>query len=403
MTKLSIGGFKKNSGSDTPPLVHVDPIEVQPPVEVEPAVINTPVEPTVPTTTTTPEPTEDKLTTTNTVVDPVEPTKPNTITGLEPVVDSSLTPNTPAPTSAPEMTDESALTYLSEKLGRTVTSFDDLKPQEVPVETDPYLKSLKEWREKTGRPIEDFVKYQKDYTQLSDIDVAREFLKHKYPTLTANEIQLELDQFKPSEDDLERDASLKTLNLKKLATEGRNILEGMKVEFTEPIPGTAPQGLTPEIQQQLDLFNKVKQQYSDNEKSQQEYSRGIQEASVKTENVLLTLSDDLKVNYKVSEDTRSNLPQFINEMPHWKNEDGSWNHQSVAQDGVKIKHFDEIIKLVYEQGVNAGKENLSKEANNVTIGKTVSSAAQQPNGKKGLEISGLDKYLGGRGVRIGKR
>ena len=71
--------------------------------------------------------------------------------------------------------------------------------------------------------------------------------------------------------------------------------------------------------------------------------------------------------------------------------------------GIKIKHFDEIIKLVYEQGLNAGKEDLSRQANNTTLGQQTSMASQQGDGSKGIKIGGLDKFLGGRGMKIGRK
>lgn len=401
MNQLTISGFKKNAQQNIPPQnlnnddsgnnPPVPPINNEPPVNQEPPTTEPPVnnEPPVNQEPPTTEP----------------PVQQQNNTGQQPVLDSSLKPNVsePAQPSAPQFTDESALTFLSEKLGRQVSSFDEFKPVENPLDKDPYLKSLHEWREKTGRPIQDFVKYQKDYNQLSDLDVAREFLQHEYPTLTPAEIQLELKKFQATEDDLDSDVSMKNLELKKYATKGRNTLESLKVQFSEPLPNTGQASFTPEVQQDLDLAKQVKLQQVQFQQAQQEYEQGLNAAAMKTEALPIQLSDDLTVNFKVSDETRKVLPNYISEMPHWKNSDGSWNHQAVASDAVKIKHFNEIIKLVYEQGLNAGKEDLSKQANNVTLGTTTTMQSQPNDGKKKGKIEDFDKFLGTQTLKIGKR
>lgn len=399
MNPLTISGFKKNGQQNVPPQ-NLDDSGNNPPVAPnnEPPVNQEPPT-TEPNVNTEPPVSQEPVITES-------PVQQQNTTGQEPVLDnSSLKPNVSesAQPSAPQFSDELALTYLSEKLGRQVSSFDEFKSVENPLDKDPYLKSLHEWRQKTGRPIQDFVKYQKDYNQLSDLDVAREFLQHEYPTLTPAEIQLELKKFQATEDDLDSDVSLKNLELKKYATKGRSALESLKVQFSEPLTNNGQTSFTPEVQQDLDLAKQVKLQQVQFQKAQEEYNQGLSVAAMSTEALPIKLSDDLTVNFKVSEETKKVLPNYISEMPHWKNEDGSWNHKAVANDAVKIKHFNEIVKLAYEQGLNAGKEDLSKQANNVTLGTTTSMQSQPNDGKKKGKIEDFDKFLGTQTLKIGKR
>ena len=85
-------------------------------------------------------------------------------------------------------------------------------------------------------------------------------------------------------------------------------------------------------------------------------------------------------------------------MPHWRNEDGSWNHQAVVNDAIKIKHFDDMLKLAYEQGLNSGKEELIAETKNITLDSV--NNTPQPNSSAKVQIEGLDDYLGNRGVKL---
>jgi hypothetical protein len=342
--------------------------------------------------------------------EPLEPTgdEPAVLPEGEPeVIDEPI--NTPQgdsslndePSGQPqlEVTEEMLLKSLSEKLGKEITSLDDLTPS--PVELDPQVKAINDWKEKTGRPIEDFFKFQKDFTTVSDLDVAREFLQIEYPTLTKDEIALELEQFVPADDDLDNETAKKNLALKKYATKGRSVLETMKAELGEPSQAR----FTPEVTEQLDFAKNVKQQIEDNQIQQKAYFDNISKAAVSTDSMKLQLSDDLNIDFKISEDDKKTIPSFINEMPHWKTETGEWNHKAVVEDSIKIKHFDKIIKLAYEQGLNSGKDEVIKQAKNTTLGNTPSSASQQGQGTKKPKYEGLDKMLEaqtGTRLRFGK-
>jgi len=310
---------------------------------------------------------------------------------------SSLKPNEPITTDVvPEVTEQMILKSLSEKLGKEVTSFDDLTQKQV--ELSPDIKAINDWKEKTGRPVEDFFKYQKDYSEVSDLDIAREALQIKYPTFTKEEIELEMDSYKPSEDDFDTDAAKKALSLKKFAIEGRKVLEDLKVEFETP----STSNLAPEIKQKLEFADNIQKQIDSNKGQQKEYSDSILKTSLSTESMKLNLSDDLSIDFKISEDDRKAIPSLINEMPHWKNEDGGWNHKAVVDDAIKIKHFDKIVQLAYEQGLNSGTDDVIKTAKNSTLGDP--KGVEQGSGKKKPIIEGIDKLLGRQSMktRFGK-
>jgi hypothetical protein len=310
--------------------------------------------------------------------------------------DSSLNPEQqPEPQEPVQITEERILETLSEKLGREIKSFDDLTPE--PVEIDPQVKAIDEWRKKTGRPIEDFFKFQKDYNDVSDLDVAREFLQIEYPTLSTEEVNLELQKFQASEDDLEDDVARKNLELKKYATKGRQTLESFKAELGEPSANMLP----PEIQEQLNFAKDVQSQIDSNKKSQEEYFSQIQSISNSTESMKLNLSEDLSINFNIDEAGRKELPNFINDMPHWRNDDGSWNHKAVIEDGVKIKYFDKMLQLAYEQGQNSGKDTVIKDAKNSTLSNP-QSGPQPDSGNKGPKYENFNLEGTKQTLKFGK-
>ena len=340
----------------------------------------------------------------------VQPEAPSDNSGVEPQTssleprnDSTVVEQVEPQVKQPTIDDSSALSYLSERLGKEVKSFDELKEVKTvnPLDEDPYLKNLYEWRKKTGRSIEEYTRYQKDYSQVSDIDVAREILQHEYPTLTNEEINLELKKYVATEDDYDEDVQMKNLELKKLATRGRNVLKEFVSELGEP----SNANLSPEVSESLKFAEDVKMQMKKQKEIQDKYISSIQQLSAKTDSLAVKLSDDLSINFNLSDDNKKNLPEMINTMPHWRNEDGSWNHQEVINDGIKISHFNDIVKLAYEQGLNAGKESLIKSTNNSTISNPSPSGSQPKDGSKGIKVDGLDEFFGRQklSMRFGKK
>lgn len=378
MTKLSMGNFKKNLGNPAP----VEPVDTPP------------VEPTTPTEPIEPVP-QEPVQPNDTNTDPApaaEPVQNNNPDGSgEPVpVESSTEPSNVEPAPI-ELTDELVGSYLSEKLGKPF-SFEDLNKEPVnPLDSEPYLKEIYEWRNKTGRPVEDFFKFQKDYSQISDIDIVRENLQLEYPNATAEEINFEIKRLTPSEEDLEEDVTRKNWELKKLATKGRAKLEELKSNLSEPLPTSIPK----EFQEKIKYAESIEQQIKESETIQQTYNQNIEKAALETSSIKLSVLDS-ELDFLIPEQNRKTLPQDISDMSHWKNPDGSFNHKAIVEDGIKIKYFNDILKVATEQAFNAGKDALIKESSNSTLGGA--QTVPQPNpSSKGFTIeepsSGFKKKL----------
>jgi len=289
-----------------------------------------------------------------------------------------------------EINDDSVFNYLSGKLGKEVKTLDDLIPQSVnPLDSDPYLKNLVEWRNKTGRPLEDWAKYQKNYDEMSDIDVVRESLQLKYPMLTPDEIDSELSKFIPDEDeDTPQEIRSKNIEIKKFAHDGRTLLNELKSDLGKPSEGF---GLSEEQKSDLELARQYKESQAGQSQAVLEYSNNVKQASFDLGKVSLKLSDTLSIDYNVSEQTKKELPDFINTMPHWRNADGGMNFKAVAEDSLKIKHFDDIMKIVFEQGLSAGKDEVLKTTNNVNLTEPNRSQVVDTNAPI---VEGLDRMFG---------
>lgn len=293
----------------------------------------------------------------------------------------------PDTTTQFELTEDILFNALSEKLGKEIKSYDDL--QTKPVEIDPRVKEMSEWAKDTGRPIEDFFKFQKDYEGVEDKVIAREYLQLKYPTFTEQEIAFKMQSMLPSEDDLEDDLMRKNIELKTFASEGRGHLNSLRKELGTPVANL----MTDEVKEKVSYYDQIKSQIDAGKAQEKAYIEGLANAASASGKVKLNLAKDLAIDYSITEDERKSIPEFINSMPHWKNEDGSWNHESVVQDAYKIKHFEKLVQLAYEQGINAGTSDIVKKQNNITLGTQTGKGSIQDTGKNKPIIENIDKIL----------
>jgi len=319
----------------------------------------------------------------------------------EAIEDPSATPVKEQGESHAKIDEQTMLSFLSEKLNRKVESLEDLTITEQP-EIDPEVKQLLDWKEKTGLSLSQWPEYNKDFSKMGDLEVAREILAQEYPNLTKEEINYSLRDYIYDEDlDDPNDKVKKNIELKKLAQEGRASLEKKRLELTS----TQNSKLSQEQLEDLELAKTVKQQQQEAQINHEKYKKKLQNAALSLEPINLQLTDDLTIKYDVSEGERKALPDLILNMPTWYNKDGSLNHANIVKDGLKIKDFDAIVQKAFNQGVDFGKESKIKADKNITIDTASHPLTPNDAEKKGNITQVIDKISGNRGnkLRFGKK
>ena len=295
--------------------------------------------------------------------------------------------------------DSSVLQYLNEKLGKEYSSFDDLNKQpEEPQQVLPEdVQQILEWKERTGRPLNEWVEFQKDYDNMPDEQVAREILKLRYPGL---DVEDELKaEYLPTEDDLDTDISRKNRNLKKLAIDGRKELNNLRMQFNTPSEGY--QKLTPEIQSELDFARQVRDNIKNQEATQQQYNEQIKNAALELSSIPLDLGEGSTINFNIEDSFKKSLPDMVNKMPHWYNSDGTLNHSAVVKDVAVVSQLDKIVQLAYKQGKDAGIDAQTKKENNITLD-TKSMDSTTKSAPKFI-VEGQDHFFKKSNVKIKRR
>ena len=103
---------------------------------------------------------------------------------------------TEAPIEEPQLDDTKVLSYIEQRYGKQIDSFDELlaereKAEELPEDVAAYFKYKKE----TGRGISDYVKLQRDYSDMNPDSLLREYYSITEEGLDDEDIQKMMDDF----------------------------------------------------------------------------------------------------------------------------------------------------------------------------------------------------------------
>jgi hypothetical protein len=144
------------------------------------------------------------------------------------------------------------------------------------------VQKLMDFMEETGGDLEDYVKLNKDTTNIGDQEALREYYQRTKPHLASDEIDFLIeDRFSYDEDmDDERDIKRKKLALKEQVAEAKTYLDGQKSKYYEEIK--AGSKLTNEQQKAIDFFNRYNKE---SEQTNQAVKRSSDVFEKKTNNL----------------------------------------------------------------------------------------------------------------------
>ena len=233
------------------------------------------------------------------------------------------------------------------------------------------VQKLMSFMEDTGGDLNDYVKLNKDYSEMDNQTLLKEYYKTTKPHLQADEIDFLMeDQFSFDEEvDEEKDIKRKKLALKEQVASAKTQLEEHKSKYYEEIK--AGSRLTPEAKKAMDFFNRHNKESEGTKKIHQEAKNRFLN---KTEEVF---NDgfkgfeynvgDKKYRFNVKDpsqvkESQSDINNFIKKFLNEKNqmEDATGYHKSMFT----AMNSDAIANHFYEQGkADALKESMAKSKN----------------------------------------
>jgi hypothetical protein len=230
---------------------------------------------------------------------------------------------------------------------------------------------LVDFMKETGGTLEDYVKLNKDYSDMSDNDVLREYYRQTKPHLNEEEVSFLMDDnFSYDEDvDDERDIKRKKLNLKESIAEAKSHLNSLKGKYYDELKLSS--NLTQEQKEAVQFYEDYKR----------EDVKG-QELAKKTRSVFETKTTELfnndfkgfdfnvgenRYRYKVKDvnnvkEAQTDINTFVNKFVDENNmmSDAAGYHKALFT----AMNADNIANHFYEQGkADAIKQQMAKSKN----------------------------------------
>jgi len=242
----------------------------------------------------------------------------------------------------------------------------EIKQPELPEN----IQKLMSFMEETGGDINDYVQLNRDYSDMDNHTLLREYYKQTKPHLQPDEIDFMMnDQFSYDEEEDETDIKRKKLALKEQVANAKTQMEEYKSKYYEDIK--AGSKLTNEQQKAIDFFNRYNKESEQKEKARSQAKTTFQN---KTDQLF---NDEFKgFEYSVGDkryrfnvkdvsevkENQSNMDNFIKKFLNENNqiEDAAGYHKSMFT----ANNADAIAKHFYEQGkADALKDSMAKSKN----------------------------------------
>jgi len=324
-----------------------------------------------------------------------------------PVAENTTTETTEevAPTS--ELSEEDVLKFIGNRYGKEITSLDELaqareENEPLPEDVAQYLKYKKE----TGRGFNDFVEVQRNYDEMDNDTLLRNYLAATENGLDADDIETLIESDYTYDEDLDDEKDIKKVQLKtkKTIAKAKEYFQKQQEQYKLPLESR---------RETSDVNEEELQAYRDyiaNAKTMDESLKRKQEVFVKkTDDVFNEFKgfeftvDDKKVYFNPGDaneiknsqlNPQNFIQKFLDEQGILNDAEGY--HRSLAM----AMHPEKFAKFFYEQGKAAAADETMRELKNVKM--DTRSAPEVTKSKDGMQIRSLNQDSG-RGLKIRSR
>ena len=300
---------------------------------------------------------------------------PEPIQTEEPVVEGQEQAAVPdaVESAIEEITEEEVQEQADDLQDNIVEAIEEQK--ETGVELPENIQKVVDFMNETSGTLEDYVKLNKNYEDLDESQLLREYYANTKPHLDEEDIDFMMeDNFLYDEDlDEERDIRRKKLARREELAKAKNHLTGLKDKYYQEIKGGAR--LAPEQKKAVDFFNRYTKE---NEAATQLAEKQTQTFLKKTESVF---NDDFKgFDYQVGDkkfrfkvkdaptikETQSDINNFVKKFLDKDNQmsDAAGYHKGLFT----AMNADSIANHFYEQGKADAMKTSMSNSKNVQMG-----------------------------------
>jgi hypothetical protein len=318
----------------------------------------------------------------------------------------SIQPQGETQTQSSELKEEDVLSYIKNRYDKEISSvgqlFDEKESnEELPEDVAAYF----EYKKKTGRGIEDYVKLNQDFDSMDENTLLKNYLLSTEEGLDSDDVEVLLDDYS-YDIDVDDETDIKKIKLakKKAIGKAKKYFNEQKEMYKQPLESSTVE-LSESEKEEREAYNQYLQQAKSFEEEQKRRRDWFVE---KTDEVF---SDFKGFDFKIGEDqvltyTPTNLEELkkrnldtSNFMKKFVDENGLISDATGFHKALAIASNPErYAKFFYEQGLAAGTEGVTKKMKNINMSER---KAPEVSTKGGMQVKSLNPDSG-RGLKIRK-
>ena len=298
------------------------------------------------------------------------------------------------------LSDEDVLSYISERYGKKIESFDELTAERSQSEELPEdVKAYYEYKKQTGRTMEDFLRLNSSTDDLTEDQILFSYYKEVEPDLDDTDIDILISDRFDTEDNNSKDSKRKQVDKKRELAKAKKHFESQREKYNAPLESRADAISSEEMEAYREYVNQAKT-YEERTKRQTEFF------NEKTKDIF---NDDFKgFEINIGEASYTYSPgeasQIMNDQSSLNNfvsryldddgmiKDARGYHKALAA----AMNPEKFAKFFYEQGRSEAIENDARRAKNINM--DVKQAPQFSN-KGGFNVRSVAQNRG-NGLRI---
>ena len=306
---------------------------------------------------------------------------------------------------SPTIKDEDVLSYINNRYNKDINSVDDLfskkeNTESLPEEVSKYL----DFKKKTGRGFDDFVKVNKNYDDISDEQLLKEYYSLTESDLDSEDIQyLMNDKFGYDEDlDDEKDVKKKNIAKKREVSKAKKYLNDLKENYSVPLESSGssiPKETLNELEKYKEFLNQSKTTQEANQRKNDYFLKQTDkvfdsefkgfEFNVGDKKISYAYGDTLEMKAK-QKDLNNFVKNYVGEDGLIKDASGWHRALSAAMNPEKFAQY------FYEQGKADAIGDVSKKSKNINMNVRQTPQAIGDTGFKARQVSDTS----GRGLKI---
>lgn len=311
---------------------------------------------------------EPQVETTEPAAEPVAEPAPEPAVEAQPQESSYVDPEAAPTEETQEYTDsdyeEAVLSYMSERLGREFSSFDDFStPQQKAL--DERIESIARFVEETGRSPQDWFAYQSlNPSEMDDVTAIRVSMASEYPSLSAEELNVLVNSKYKLDPDLnsEEEVRLAQVQLKVDAQNAKQKIEELRSQYQAP-----------EVKQSENAEPIVDEAWVSQMSREVDQMTGLE----------FDLGNDKSFTFGLDDAYKSQLKQKNARLDEYfdpyVNDDGNWDYDKLSAHRAVVDNIDAIVASAYKQGLGDGQRTLVDRAANVQSQTPTETGANQSN------------------------